>query len=47
MNLEELNEQKEAEIRLIADLTLEATLAVDEKLSRLTERWVNRSPATQ
>jgi hypothetical protein len=37
---------KKAEIRLIADLTFGATLAVDEKLSRLTERRVNKSPAT-
>jgi hypothetical protein len=46
MSLEELSEQKKAEIRLIADLTFEATVAVDAKLSRLTERRV-KSPATQ
>lgn len=33
MSLEDLSEQKRAEIRLIADLTYEATLAVDAKLS--------------
>ena len=47
MSLEELSEQKKAEIRLIADLTFKATLAVDAKLSRLTERRANKSLATQ
>ena len=45
--MEELSEQKKAEIRLIADLTFEATLAVDAKLSKLAERRVDKSPATQ
>jgi hypothetical protein len=47
MSLEELSEQKKMEIRLIADLTFEATVAVDAKLSRLTERQVHKSPTTQ
>lgn len=47
MSLEELSAQKKAEIRLIAELTFEATVAVDAKLSRLTERRVSKSPATQ
>ncbi len=37
MSLKELSEQKKAEIRLIAQLTFEATLAVDEKLRKLTK----------
>jgi len=45
--LEELSEQKKAEIRLIADLTFEATLAVDAKLSKLGERRVDKSLATR
>ncbi len=36
--LEELSERKKAELRLIAELTLEATLAAEEKLSRLETR---------
>jgi hypothetical protein len=47
MSLEELSEQKKAEIRFIADLTFEATVAVDGKLSRLTARTVSNSPDTQ
>ncbi|HVC27636.1 MAG TPA: hypothetical protein VND40_05695 [Nitrososphaerales archaeon] len=47
MSLEELREQKKAEIRLIADLTFEATLAVDAKLSKLEERRADKSLATQ
>lgn len=38
MSSEELSDQKKSEIRLIADLTCEATLAVDAKLSELVER---------
>jgi hypothetical protein len=47
MSLEELSEQKKAEIRLIAELTFEATLAVDAKLSKLVERRADKSLATQ
>ncbi|MGH2639742.1 MAG: hypothetical protein ACRDF4_10775 [Rhabdochlamydiaceae bacterium] len=32
---EELSERKKAELRLIAELTLDATLAAEEKLSKL------------
>lgn len=46
MSLEELSERKKAEIRLIAELTYEATLATDAKLSKLIERRASRSPAT-
>ena len=35
--MEELSEQKKAEIRRIADLTFEALLEVDAKLSKLRE----------
>jgi hypothetical protein len=38
MSLAELSGRKKEEIRLIADLTFEATLAVDAKLSKLTEK---------
>jgi len=38
MSVEELSEQKKMGIRLIADLTFEAIVAVDSKLSRLTDR---------
>lgn len=41
----ELTDQKKAEIRLIADLTFEATLAVDARLSELVERRTRRSQA--
>jgi hypothetical protein len=33
-----LSKRKESELRLIADLTLEATLAAEERLSRLTPK---------
>ena len=33
-----LTQRKKAELRLIADLTLDATLAAEEKLSRLAGR---------
>lgn len=45
MSLEELSEQKKAEIRLIAELTFESTLAVDAQLSKLIERRGGRSQA--
>lgn len=35
---EELSERKKAELRLIAELTLDATLAAEEKLSRLASK---------
>jgi hypothetical protein len=35
-NVEELSDQKKKEIRLIAELTFEATLSVEAKLSKLT-----------
>jgi len=41
MSLKGLSEKKRAEIRLIADLTFEATLAVDAKLSKLASRRVD------
>lgn len=34
----EITEQKKAELRLIAELTLDATLAAEEKLSKLAAR---------
>ncbi len=34
----ELTEKKKAELRLIAELTLDATLAAEEKLSKLATR---------
>lgn len=36
--MDRLTERKKAELRLIAELTLDATLAAEEKLSRLAER---------
>jgi hypothetical protein len=36
--MKKLTERKKAELRLIADLTLDATLAVEERLSRLAGR---------
>ncbi len=47
MSLKELSEQKRAEIRLIADMTFEATLAVDAKLTKLAERRVDKSQGTR
>lgn len=47
MSSEELSDQKKAEIRLIAELTVEATLAVDAKLSKLTDKRTSKSLATQ
>ena len=35
MTASKLSRQKEAELRLIAEMTVDATLAVEEKLSRL------------
>jgi hypothetical protein len=43
--LEEMGEQKKAEIRLISDLTYEATMAVDAKVSKLIERPTGKSSA--
>ena len=36
--MKKLAERKKMELRLIADLTLDATLAAEEKLSRLADR---------
>ncbi len=36
--MKKLGERKKAELRLIADLTLDATLAAEERLSRLAGR---------
>ncbi len=36
--MNKLTQRKKAELRLIADLTLDATLAAEEKLSRLARR---------
>lgn len=36
--MKKLTERKKAELRLIADLTLDATLAAEERLSRLAGR---------
>lgn len=36
--MKRLTERKKAELRLIADLTLDATLAAEERLSRLAGR---------
>ncbi len=35
---EELDEKKKAELRLIAELTLDATLAAEEKISKLAAK---------
>ena len=45
--MEELSEQKKTEIRLISDLTYEATLAVDAKVSKLMERPTGKSPSAK
>ena len=45
--MKELSERKKAEVRLIADLTFEATLAVDARLSKLAERGLDKTPATR
>lgn len=37
-----LTKRKEAELRLIAELTLDATLATEERFSRLAESEVSR-----
>jgi len=37
-----LAQKKEAELRLIAQLTLDATLAAEAKLSKLAERKVSK-----
>ncbi len=34
----DITEQKKAELRLIAELTLDATLAAEEKISKLAAR---------
>lgn len=36
--MRKLSDRKKAELKLIAQLTLDATLAAEEKLSRLAER---------
>jgi hypothetical protein len=36
--LKSLTERKKAELKLIAEMTLEATLAAEEKLSKLVDR---------
>ena len=36
--MDKLTERKKAELRLIAELTLDATLAAEEKLSKLATR---------
>lgn len=36
--MNKITEQKKAELRLIAELTLDATLAAEEKLSKLATR---------
>jgi hypothetical protein len=36
--MDKLTDQKKAELRLIAELTLDATLAVEEKLSKLATK---------
>ncbi len=36
--MKKLTQRKKAELKLIAELTLDATLAAEEKLSRLAER---------
>ncbi|MGH9910521.1 MAG: hypothetical protein ACRD32_07770 [Nitrososphaerales archaeon] len=41
--MKKLTERKKAELRLIADLTLDATLAAEERLSRLAGRKVVHS----
>ena len=38
MTASKLSKQKEAELRLIAEMTVDATLAAEEKLSRLRGR---------
>lgn len=38
IDLDKLTARKKAELRLIAQLTFEATLAAEEKLSKLVER---------
>ena len=38
MTVEKLSKRKESELRLIAALTLDATLAAEEKLSKLAGR---------
>jgi hypothetical protein len=43
--LEKLTKRKEAELRLIAELTFDATLAAESKLSNLTRERVTRSSA--
>jgi hypothetical protein len=47
MSSDGLSEQKKAEIRLIADLTYEATLAVDAKLSKLIETRAEKPTAAK
>ncbi len=42
--MEKLTKRKEAELRLIAELTFDATLAAESKLSKLAEK-VARSSA--
>ena len=40
MIVEKLSKRKKSELRLIADATFDATLAAEEKLSRLAERTI-------
>ena len=42
MTSSRLSRKKEVELRLIAELTVDATLAVEEKLSRLANRKASR-----
>ncbi len=44
MTVERLTKRKKAELQLIAALTLDATLAAEEKLSRLAARRANPQP---
>lgn len=39
--MNKLSERKKAELRLIAKLTVEATLATEEKLARLADKTKN------
>ncbi len=41
MTSTKLSEREEAELRLIAELTVDATLSVEEKLSKLAQRAQN------
>ena len=43
--MEKLTNEKKAELRRIAELTFEATLAADAKLTKLAERRAKKSLA--